>query len=75
VQGDAVLARGLDGELELPATGAGRLLRIVGRQAAGIEVKHCPLSTLVAPLLSFGKEAADLAGEARTGLYLRSRWN
>lgn len=64
-----------NGELDLGVEVAGRLLRIVGRQAPAIEVRECLISSLVAPLLSFGKEAADIAGTGHTGLYFRSSWN
>jgi len=64
-----------NGELDLGVEPAARLLRIVGRQAQSIEVKPCSVGSLLAPLLSFGKEAADIAGSGRTGLYLRSTWS
>ena len=60
--------------IELGLEAPGRLLRIVGRHAPSIEVKACPVNSLVAPLISFGKEAADLAGSGHTGLYFRSSW-
>jgi len=60
-------------EGELPLTGdAARLLRIVGRQATDIEVRDCPIGDLIAPLLSFGKDATDVAGTAHNGMYLYS---
>ncbi|HEX2902500.1 MAG TPA: hypothetical protein VHO01_03515 [Jatrophihabitans sp.] len=61
-------------DLQLGSSPAARLLRIVGRQATSVRVERCPLSSLVGPLLSFGKEAADLAVTGRTGLYFRSSW-
>jgi len=60
--------------LELGIEVPGRLLRIVGRQAPSIEVQACPVRSMLAPLISFGKEAAELAGSGRTGLYFRSSW-
>lgn len=68
----SVTVRTPEGELPLATSDASRVLRIVGRQAPEIEVRQCPVSDLAAPLLSFGKEAADLAGTAHNGLYLYS---
>lgn len=64
-----------NGDLPLGTGIPGRLLRIVGRQAPSIKVQSCPVSSLIAPLISFGQEAADLAGSGRTGLYFRSSWS
>lgn len=64
-----------NGELSLGRDAPGRLLRIVGRQAPSITVQACPVRSLVAPLLNFGKEAAELAKTGHTGLYLRSSWS
>ncbi len=63
-----------NGALDLGVEVPGRLLRIVGRQAPSIEVKACPVRSMMAPLISFGREAAELAGSGRTGLYFRSSW-
>jgi hypothetical protein len=52
---------------------AARLLRIASRQAPEVEV-HCgPLASLVAPLLIFSRDAAQIAGDTGVGVYLRSR--
>ncbi|HTZ44612.1 MAG TPA: hypothetical protein VMB79_12190 [Jatrophihabitans sp.] len=72
VQESTVTIRTPDGEQPVTASDAARLVRMVGRQAPEIEVRQCPVNDLVAPLLSFGKEAADLAGTAHNGLYLYS---
>ncbi|MDQ2956086.1 MAG: hypothetical protein M3Y42_03865 [Actinomycetota bacterium] len=72
--GDGIVANTGDGELALGTSPAARLLRIIGRNAPQAEVRPCPVGTLVAPLLIFLKDAAQLGGKAATGLYVRSTW-
>jgi hypothetical protein len=74
-QNGAVIAHTDDGEVHLEQDGdAARLLHVIGRHAPHVDVRAMPLRLLVAPLMVFFAEAAELAAAAHTGLYTRSGW-
>ncbi len=61
-------------EVALDEGAAARLLQVAGRHAEFVEVRQEPLSTLLAPLLVFLRDATDLAGDTGCDLHIRSGW-
>ncbi len=72
VTDDGVTARTADGQTLSLDGWAARLLETLGRDAPAAQVRRVPLRRLVAPLLVFLHDAAELAGDCHTGLYIRS---
>ncbi|UQX87057.1 hypothetical protein M6D93_12150 [Jatrophihabitans telluris] len=72
---DGIRAQTSTGEIYLAESAAARLLRAAGRHADDVEVHECPLSTLLAPLLVFLRDATELAGNTGAALHIRSGWS
>jgi hypothetical protein len=72
---DGVHAHTPNGNVPLGDGAAARLLRVAGRHADEVEVDDCPLSTLLAPLLVFLRDATELAGNTGATLHIRSGWS
>lgn len=63
-----------DGQITTDDPRVQRVLRVLGRQASQVDVRVCPLSTLVAPFLVFISDAAAMAGDTGSDLYVRAGW-
>ncbi|SDJ10663.1 hypothetical protein SAMN05444157_1768 [Frankineae bacterium MT45] len=70
-----VTARTEHATVDLGGSGAARLLRMAGREAAEVEVEPSPLATLLAPLLISLGDATRLAGGTGADLFIRSNWS
>lgn len=69
---DGIVAITDDGELALGNEAGARLLQILGRHTPHAEIRKSPMSSLLAQVLIFLKDAAQMGGETNAGLYIRS---